>query len=148
MYNTIKPNNNIYHYNDRSKTYSCIVVKIHMSKRTMLSRTVMNKAAMVPKDAKQIGRSVLSFAKVATDPEMVTSSQESGKTVTANPFITIKVHDYIIDKANIGGTSTIETNFIAAFAHQNKQMVYLYNQIVPVGNNVKGAQIRSLVECF
>lgn len=152
-----------YHYQfDRSKTYLCIVLQIDICKRTMLSRTAIkshnalnNKLA--PHDAEQIARSALSFSKMITDPEMVANLGASSKTVTANTFVTTKVHDYITDNTMIGGTSTIKTNFVAAFVNQNKQMVYPYTHIAPLVDNTKiifhpslftskGASVRTLVE--
>jgi len=121
----------------------------------MKSQTLGNK--LPSHDAEQIARSVLSFSKMIVDPEMVANLGESSKIVTANTHVTTKVHDYITDSNLIGGTSTIKTNFIAAFVNQNKQMIYPYTHIVPLINNTKisfhplvfaskGAPARTLVE--
>jgi len=123
----------------------------------MLSRAVMNKIAMTPKDAEQIGKSVLGFAKMITEPAMVENLGQSTKTTIANHIVTKNVHNYIIDSNLLGGTATIKTNLLAAFVNQNKQLVYPYNHIEalinnpkikyhPSVHNEKGAPVRTLVE--
>ena len=114
-------NSNLVFYNKKSNSF--------IIKRFMLSRCSPNITQTMPLHNKQqVAHSALNFSKLLVNKEFVHNIGVSSQQNIANEHVVKKVFNYVSDTTT-GGTSTIKTNFMAAFMHHNKELMYSTNSL-------------------